>query len=101
MQGNWTEGESCPCEATCVCLKSEDEKVKVIQNPDLHTSQEEADTRIMQHMQHVSENDDKAIIVQSPDSNVMVLLLTLAQSINRLILFGTGLANNRRLLKVN
>jgi hypothetical protein len=44
--------------------------------PDQHTSQEEADTRIMLHMQHAAKNDDKAIIVLSTDTNVMVLLLT-------------------------
>jgi hypothetical protein len=72
MQANWTKGESCACEETCVCLQSKDGKVEVIPIPDLHTSQEEADTRIMLHMQHAAENDDKS----NPDTNVMVLLLT-------------------------
>jgi hypothetical protein len=75
MQGNWTEGESCACEETCVYLQSKDGKVEAIPIPDLHTSQVEADTRIMLHMQHAGENDDKAIIVRSPDTHIIVLLL--------------------------
>jgi hypothetical protein len=64
-------GESCACEETCVCLQSKDGKVEVIPIPDLHTSQEEADTsRIMLHTQHAGENDDKAIIV-----NLLILML--------------------------
>jgi hypothetical protein len=48
-----------------------------------------------------AENDDKTILVSSPDTDVFVFLLRYAQSINSFILFDTGVANHRRLLKVN
>jgi hypothetical protein len=76
MQENLTEWESCACEKTCVWLQSKDGKVELIPIPDQHTSQEETDIRIMLHMQHPAENDDKAIIVRSPDTDVMIFLLT-------------------------
>lgn len=49
------------CEEACVCLCGKDGRVEVI--PNHYTSQVEAGTRIMLHMQHAVENDDKAIIV--------------------------------------
>jgi hypothetical protein len=56
-------------------------------------SPKEADTRTVLHILHAAEDDDKAIIVRYPDTYVMILLLMLAQSINRLILFDNGVAN--------
>ena len=42
-----------------------------------------------------------AIVVRSPDTDVLVLLLKFSQVIDRTILFDTRMGNNRRLLNVN
>ena len=68
----------------------------------LFSSQEEADTRMILHCQHIAQHHPTSVIVvRSPDTNVLVLLLKFSQVIDRTILFDTRMGNNRCVLNVN
>jgi hypothetical protein len=88
----------------CICLSSEDGvKTNAVQVHELYSSQEEADTRIMLHLKHAAEEySNKTIIVRSPDTDVLVLLLTYVQQLDAIqVMFDTGVGNKRRLIRVN
>ena len=91
------------CGEQCFCLSSEDgESVTKELQADLCSSQEEADTRIILHCLHISRtcSQSSEIVVRSPDTDVLVLLLRFAQDIEQSVLFDTGAADKRRLLSV-
>ena len=73
-----------------------------IEPEELLSSQEEADTRIILHCDHISRNfsETTVIIVRSPDTDVLVLLSKFSQNISQLVLFDTGMGNKRRLLDI-
>ena len=87
-----------------VRLTSEDgQTISAYPEETLFSSQEEADTRIVLHCLHVSNAlpDAGAIMVRSPDTDVLVLLVKYCNKIHLPILFDTGTGNKRRLLNVN
>lgn len=87
----------------CYRLTSPDGKtVEVFQVDSLSSTQEEADTRIILHCIHVrdTEPDNTTILVRSPDTDVLVLLMHFSSQINRSVLFDNGVGNKRRLLSV-
>lgn len=88
----------------CYRLTSHDgEIVDVFPDNALFSSQEEADTRIILHCMHIrdTEPDKTTILVRSPDTDVMVLLMKYSRQISRPVLFDTGVGNRRRLLSVD
>jgi hypothetical protein len=90
------------CEADCYCLEASNGSIISSPVPELQSSQEEADTRIILNLLYEtkSSNGDKTIIVRSPDTDVLVLLVYYAVFTNCCILFDTGVGNKRRLLSV-
>ena len=68
----------------------------------LATSQEEADTWIKLHCLHICETVPTItqIVIRSPDTDVLLLLLKYAQQIGSVVLFDTGTSDKRRLLNV-
>ena len=82
------------CERQCTCLSSTDGvTVDVCDVPDLHSSQEEADSRMLLHCMYIAgcaQPHVTSIVVRSPDTDVFVLLLYYSSSINLKILFDTG-----------
>ena len=68
---------------------------------ELFSSQEEADSRIILHCDHIARNFPATFIiaVRSPDTDVLVLLLKF-KNIDQTILFDTGTGNKRKLLNV-
>ena len=70
--------------------------------PELNSSQEEADTHIILHCLRCASNldDDVTIIVQSPDTDVFILLLKFISKIKQCVLFDTGCGNKRQLISV-
>ena len=91
------------CREDCICLTSNN-GVLVEDRPEeeLFSSQEEAGTRMILHCQHIAQHHPTSVIVvRSPDTDVLVLLLKFSQVTDRTILFDTGVGNNRRLLNVN
>ena len=88
---------------TCHCLTSDDGvHVICIDVPELHSSQHEADTRIILHCLHADRSCQEpcTIVVSSPDTDVFVLLLYYAKDIKKSLLFQTGSGNKRRLIDV-
>lgn len=69
----------------------------------LWSSQEEADTRIILHCLHAAQLvcDGQKIIVRSPDTDVLVVLLAYSSQITKHVLFDTGSGNHRRLIDIN
>ena len=96
---NFVKGEQCHK------LSCTEDGTSVLAEPNemLFSSQEEADTRIILHCLEISSSmaDNTTIIVQSPDTDVLVLLLRYIPQINRTTLFDTGTGNKRRLISVN
>ena len=74
----------------------------VVSEDSLFSSQEEADTRIILHCLHVKEQntDVRTIIVRSPDTDVLVLLVKYWTQIGCSILVDTGTGNKRRLVDI-
>ena len=93
-------------EDSCVELRRVDgTSITVTEIAALHSTQEEADTRIVFHCiyaaeHHMSETT-KSIVVKSPDTDVFVILLSHATKIDASIIFETGTGNNHRLISVN
>ena len=77
-------------------------QVRIEPEEELFSSQEEADTRIILHCDHISRNfsETTVIIVRSTDTDVLVLLSKFSQNISQLVLFDTGMGNRRRLLNI-
>jgi len=71
--------------------------------PELHSSQHEADTRIILHCLHADRTSPEpcSIVVSSPDTDVFVLLLYYAKDIKKSLLFQTGSGNKRRLIDIH
>ena len=91
------------CREDCICLTSSNGVlIEARPEEDLFSSQEEADTRMILHCQHIAQHHPTSVIVvSSSDTDVLVFLLKFSQVIDRTILFDTGMRNNRRLLNVN
>ena len=91
------------CRDTCILLSSEDGvTTDSIPVHELSSSQEEADTKIILHCMHASKQPQcEKIIVRSPDTDVVLLLLAFSSEINKNLLFDTGTANNRRQLSIS
>ena len=90
----------------CTCLFSIDGmKTEAFPGNELYSSQEEADTRIMPYLKHASEeSNEKTIIVRSPDTDVLILLLTQVQKLNvkgKSVMLDTGVGNKRRFIRVH
>ena len=91
------------CGEKCYCLTSYDGvEVEIMPQEDLFSSQEEADTRMILHCNHMAHScpETSVIIVRSPDTDVLVLLVKFSQIIDQDVLFDTGMGNKRRLLNV-
>ena len=91
------------CGKKCYCLTSYDGvEVEIMPQEDLFSSQEEADSRMILHCDHISHScpETFVIIVRSPDTDVLVLLVKFSQSIDQDVSFDTGMGNKRRLLNV-
>lgn len=84
----------------CFCLTSADgKKVQCFQEEELNSTHEEADTRIILHLMHAARsNEDKTILIRSPDTDVFLLLLKFSPDLPSPVYFDTGFANKRRLI---
>ena len=91
-------------EESCTCLTSEDGSF-VVSSPvqDLFTSQEEADTRIALHCLYAARTSsaDMNIAIRSPDTDVLLILVSYCDKVANQLYFDTGVGNNRRILPIN
>lgn len=81
------------CEEEVICLTSVNGKDTLADKmPKLCSTQEEADTKIILHVLHISQRARDSIIFRSPDTDVT--------SLNSSVLFDTGAGDKRRLVDV-
>ncbi|KAL8619062.1 hypothetical protein ACOMHN_020760 [Nucella lapillus] len=67
--------------------------------PELESTQEEADTRIILHCFHQdSSTEPEGIIIRSIDTDVFVLLLHFSSQFNKKVYMDTGTGNHRRMI---
>ena len=95
------------CETECCCLTSDGIITTVTDITTLHSHQEEADMRIILHALFVATTAPadrtvivRSVIVRSPDTDVMILLLSYANKIQLPLIFDTGSGNKRRLIDI-
>ena len=72
--------------------------VKMTEVPELQSSQEETETRVVLYCNYAADNDYDYVKVRSPDSDIFFILLYYAADLGTRILFDTG--NKRRLLDI-
>ncbi|GFO29333.1 hypothetical protein PoB_005583800 [Plakobranchus ocellatus] len=88
-------------EEMCELLTGNQGSVNSIPVPDLYSSHEEADSRIILHCMYASQQPTtERVIVRPPDSDVFLLPLSLSDAINKPLIFDTGSGNNRRQLNI-
>ena len=68
------------------------------QVPELSSSQEEADTRLLLHASHAAKEGYEAVVVNSEDTDVFILLLGFSNSINTKLYMRCGTRTRTRLI---
>ncbi|GFO43448.1 hypothetical protein PoB_006995300 [Plakobranchus ocellatus] len=88
-------------EEMCELLTGNQGSVNFISEPDLYSSHEEADSRIILHCMYASQQPTtERVIVRSPDSDVFLLLLSFSDAISKPLIFDTGSGNNRMQMNI-
>ena len=83
-------------------LTSDGNEIKCVLTSDLCSDQEEADTKIILHCMQAGKAcaQSTPIVVRSPDTDVLILLLSYASSISQPLYMDTGTSNKRRIINV-
>lgn len=68
--------------------------------PELESDHEEADTRLLLHAGHASDNGYDAVAIKSPDTDVFVTMVGMQQHISADLFFFTGNQNHSQILAV-
>ena len=74
------------------------DQIQLVQ--ELESNHQEADTRILLHARHASMSCDK-VIVSSPDTDVLMIMLSKVTEMNGQLFMLTGTGNKRRITDVN
>ena len=89
------------CDEKAYKLNSDDSvSVKMTEVPELQSSQDETDTRVVLYCNYASDKGYDYVKVRSPDSDIFFILLYYAADFGIRILFDTGTGNKRRLLDI-
>ena len=91
------------CEDKCYSLTSKDGlSISMEYVPELFSSHEEADTRLILHCLYASKSVslNTSIVVRSPDTDVFVLLIHYSVRFFQPLIFDTGTGSNRRLIDI-
>lgn len=76
-------------------------QVKVSEVPELYSSQEETDTRVILYLHHAVYQGYESAVVRTPDTDLFFLLLHHAQSIKLTIILDIGTGKHRQLVDVS
>lgn len=68
---------------------------------ELECDHEEADTRLLLHAKHASDNDFSVVAIKSPDTDVFLLMVAMKQNFSADLHFITGNQNQSRIISVN
>ena len=83
-------------------LESDDGiSVKKTEIPELHSNQEETDTRFILYCAYAQEQGFDVVRIRSPDTDVFFIALHHASKFDITILFDTGTGNRRRFLNIS
>ncbi|XP_065184634.1 uncharacterized protein LOC135815285 [Sycon ciliatum] len=82
-------------------LKANGDHVAYEEVPNLRSTQEEADTRMLLHAYHASADYSTGLVIRSPDTDVLVLCIALASSIPARLLFETGRRAASRIVDIS
>ena len=91
------------CGEECVCNGSSDGRnVTCMPQTDLFSAQEEVDTRKILHLHYASNDikEDVSLIIRSPYTDVLIILIHFVDAVQQPVLFDTGTGNKRRLINV-
>ena len=89
------------CDEKVYKLSSDDSvSVKMTDVPELQSSQDETDTRVVLYCNYAADNVYDYVKVRSPDSDIFFILLYYAADLGIRILFDTGTGNKMRLLDI-
>lgn len=89
------------CDEKAYKLRSDDGiSVEMTEVPELQSSQEETDTRVVLYTNYAADKGYDYVTVRSPDSDIFFILLYYAADLKIRILFDTGSGNKRRLLDI-
>ena len=78
---------------------SDEDKVQCTKQAELASNHEEADTRLLLHAKHAATANDK-VIVRSPDTDVVVLCITMQTAIEKDLFVLTGTGCRLRLVEI-
>ena len=76
-------------------------QVTTCEIPQLESTQEETDTRVVLYLQYAAQLGHKAVVVRTPDTDIFFILLHHAQSIPLTIYVDIGTGKHRRILNVS
>ena len=68
--------------------------------PTIYSNQEETDTRVVVYLHYAASLGYKDAVVRTPDTDIFVILLHHAHSINLNVYLDTGSGKHRRLINV-
>lgn len=81
----------------CVCIEPDGTNVFV---EDLECSQEEADTRMLLHAQHICQSTAQNVLIHTPDTDVLLIAINASIQISANLYIRTGTGNNVRIISV-
>lgn len=81
------------------CLRISSDAIEEVQS--LETMQEEADTRLLLHIQHAASSGSKSVIVIAEDTDVMILCLAFVDRISCEVFMRSGTKNRTILKSIN
>lgn len=85
---------------TCVSLKNVNKSIVVDRIESLCCDHEEADTRMLLHAKHASEEGFHSVAIRTPDTDVIVILVGLQSQILCGLYVETGVGDRKRLIDV-
>ena len=86
----------------CSRYTSDDGLQIIVEDIDvLRSTHEEADTRLLLHTSHAASDGYAAIVIRSPDTDVAILTVSLANRIPSHIYFRTGTKSRTRFIDIN
>ena len=85
------------CDEKCFQLSNEG----MFEVPELESTQEEADTRMMLHVIHATNQLISNIVIHTPDTDVVVIALSVSETVSSSLYIKTGTKNRTRIINLN
>jgi hypothetical protein len=73
----------------------------LFQVPELESTQEEADTRMMLHAIHGTNQLIHNIVIHTPDTDVVIIAMAVSETVSSSLYIKTGTKNRTRIISLN